>query len=461
MTMTGSNGILSVPSEHLPGVVVLAVLTPTLWVLLAGCRALAAAGVAPAVAVVRRCDGLTFTAKAVVFASLVGALVHGAIVPTHWSDEHTTALLFIVDTVGFVFAAGWTFVSGRHWRLVAVAMLGGTAAAYVLYIVTGWETVDLVGVLTTTIELAAALLVVSPAAGPVAAESRRAGEGWIAVAAVPVALLSLLGAAAVAGTAQAAPTRPTTPPSTGSHPRPSASSSPQAPAMAGMPSGRGQSSSVGTATTALSLPTTSPAGPVVWPDQMGSMAAGMEMATPDCVAQPTATQQQAAVLLVDRTVAAVAPYRSLAAARAAGYVPVTRSGQKMVHYINPTLYRQGRLLDPDAVPVLVYVNTDHGAVLSAAMYLMSRSATGAPPQPGGCLTQWHIHTDLCFRGASVVGNDTAGSCAAGSVNQVTQPMMHVWLTPVSGGPLAPDPPAASEVEAANAVAPLDPPNATA
>ena len=190
MQMTGSNGILSVPSEHLPGLVVLVVLTPTIWVLLCGGRALAAAGVRPAVAVVRRFDGLSFTAKAVVFGSLTGALVHGAIVPTHWNDEHTTALLFIVDAVGLLFVAGWTFVSGRHWRLVAVAMLGGTAAAYALYIVKGWESADLVGVLTTTIELAGVLLVLSPAPVPTTTESRRGSERWIGVAAVPVALLS-------------------------------------------------------------------------------------------------------------------------------------------------------------------------------------------------------------------------------------------------------------------------------
>lgn len=48
-----------------------------------------------------------------------------------------------------------------------------------------------------------------------------------------------------------------------------------------------------------------------------------------------------------------------------------------------------------------------------------------------------------------------------SVNQVTQPMMHVWMTPVSGGPLAPDPPAVSEVLAAMKVPVLSQPNGTA
>jgi hypothetical protein len=103
------------------------------------------------------------------------------------------------------------------------------------------------------------------------------------------------------------------------------------------------------------------------------------------------------------------------------------------------------------------VNTAHGAVLSAAMYLVPKAQT--PPRPGGCLTQWHIHRDLCFSGGRVVGTDNNGSCGPGSLNEVTQPMMHVWLTPVSGGPLAPDPPALSEVEAALKMPALSPPNA--
>jgi hypothetical protein len=43
-----------------------------------------------------------------------------------------------------------------------------------------------------------------------------------------------------------------------------------------------------------------------------------------------------------------------------------------------------------------------------------------------CLTQWHIHTDPCLSAGQVVGNDATAACLASSVNQVTQPMMHVW-----------------------------------
>jgi hypothetical protein len=334
------------------------------------------------------------------------------------------------------------------------------------------ETADPVGLITTTVELAAALLLLSPAPRSVGATASH--ERWITVAAVPLALLSLLGTTAIAGVAGASTvTTSTGSAATSAAPHGIGSSVPTtAPSMPGMATGSTTTGSRATGSRAtgskttggkaapLALATTSPAGPIQWPDDMAAMAPGMEMATPDCGAEPTAGEQSAAVTLVDQTVAAVAPYKSLAAAEAAGYVPLTRTGQKIVHYINPSIYRQGHVLDPSAIPVLVYVNTAHGAVLSAAMYLMPRSAGGSPPQPGGCLTQWHIHTDLCFSGDTVVGNDNAGSCATG-INQVTEPMMHVWVTPVSGGPLAPDPSAVSEVKGADAVPGLDPPNASA
>jgi hypothetical protein len=330
-------------------------------------------------------------------------------------------------------------------------MLGGTACFYALYILTGWETMDLVGLVTTTIEAAAALIVLSPIAAVTGSAAR---QHAVALAAVPVALVSLLGTNLIAGatttataTATAAPVRSATPTTTTTTTSSSASGG-----MAGMSSTTAHDS-------ALSLPTTSPAGNIVWPDDMATMAAGMKMAEPNCTTQPTAVQQQAAVSLVNQTVASAQKYTSLATAKAAGYVPVTPSGARIVHYINPAIYRAGNALNPDQIPSLVYVNTAHGAVLLAAMYLDPKGVT--PPQPGGCLTQWHIHTDLCFSSGRVVGNDNNGSCAAGSANQVTQPMMHVWMTPVSGGPLAPDPPALSEVKAAATMPILNPQNGVA
>ena len=443
MQMSGSNGVLSVPSEHLPGLVVLILVGPLVWLALAGLRTLEARRVAWARRLQERLDALPFAAKVVLFGTLAGALVHAAIVPTHWGDARVTAILFMVDTIGFVVAFWWTFTARRYWRFVSVAMLGGTALGYALYILMGWETMDLVGLITTTIEAAAALLVLSPAVAGSASPARQHGA---AVAAVPVALVALLGTNVLAG-ATAATASATAPPASSvtAHAAVSPSGS-----MRGMTTAHDA---------ALTLPTSSPAGNIEWPDNMATMGAGMKMAEPNCTAQPTAAQQHKAVTLVNQTVATAQKYTSLTAAKAAGYVPVTPSGARIVHYINPAYYRSGGVLNPNEIPSLVYVNTAHGAVLSAAMYLVPHGMT--PPQPGGCLTQWHIHTDLCLSAGHVVGTDNSGSCAGGSTNQVTQPMMHVWMTPLSGGPLTPDPSALSEVEAAAHMPELNPQNATA
>jgi hypothetical protein len=437
MQMTGSGGVLSVPAEHVPGLVWLVAAPLVVCLAIYGCRALASRGSVGATRFIRRIDELSMAAKAALFAALIGAWVHAALVPTHWTGDRTRAVLFVIGTLAFLLALGWTLMLRPGWRTVNLVVLGGTVGSYAFYLLRGWETLDLVGLLTTTVELSVALVLLDPlqpAVGPV-----RSRERWVAAAALPVALASLLGTGAVASATNDVAAE--------QHP---------AAGMAGMPGMTAGGS------TKLSLPTTSPAGPITWPQPMGDMGPGMTMATPGCTAAPTAAQQRAAVALVDMTVAGAAPYKSLAAAKAAGYVPVTPTGLTVVHYINPAFYREGSALDPSAIPSLVYVNTAYGAVLSAAMYLIPPSAGGRPPpKPGGCLTQWHVHTNLCFRDGMVVGIDDGGSCPAGSVSKATPPMLHVWLAPVPGGPLAQDPNALAQVVAAYRLPALRKPNGTA
>ena len=110
------------------------------------------------------------------------------------------------------------------------------------------------------------------------------------------------------------------------------------------------------------------------------------------------------------------------------------------------------MLDPAKPQSLVYANTPKGAVLVAAMYITTPG--GVTPQPGGCLTQWHVHTNLCLRrGFGVVGVVTAAhpTCPPGSRNHVTPPMMHVWFVPIPGGPTAIDASDAQIVRAAERV----------
>ncbi len=229
--------------------------------------------------------------------------------------------------------------------------------------------------------------------------------------------------------------------------------------MPGMGGGGGDGS--------FSLATDSPAGDITWPMMAMTMETGMAMAGPACTTTPTAAQQAAAVSLVNTTVAATAKYKSLAAAKAAGFVPITPTGAAVVHYINWTnlddTVTPAEVLNPSAPQSLVYANTSTGPRLVAAMYVMPNGSTATPPQPGGCLTQWHIHTNLCFNpGHVVVGvTDSSGHCPAGSTNMVTQPMLHVWLAPVPGGPLMVDEPDSACVTAASALPVEDLPPARA
>jgi hypothetical protein len=538
MQMTGGNGILSIPAEHVPGLIALIAFPLAAWCVIAAIRAGANRGYRPFAVVQARLDSLSFEGRVTLVALLVGAVVHAAIIPTHWGDSRVLALLFVVDVVGFLAASAWLVLQRPHWRVVAFGMLVGTAAGYVFYALKGWETPDPVGMITTAVELTAGLVLLMPAA---AVSATPMGRRWTLMASIPIAAITVLGAAVLSGAPSASEVQAgatvtrtgmpsmsshshSTTPSVGTMPSmsstqstqatssmPSMSSAPSAqpggamPAMngaTGAPSSAGAmpsmtatstGSSTGMPSSATGMPGPSPspmpgmpgmesggsgsgnggvislatdsrAGPITWPLTMGSMGAGMQMVTPNCTTSPTAEQQQAAVALVNQTVSAVSRYQSLANARADGYVPITPTGQSLVHYAKPSNIDDGALLDPNAIESLVYANTPNGAILVAAMYLMASDQVGAsPPMPGGCLTEWHIHTNLCFSNSNgtVVGVTHAGACAAGSTNHISQPMIHVWLAPVPGGPLVVDATDAQAVQAAEQLPIPSPQNPTA
>jgi hypothetical protein len=206
----------------------------------------------------------------------------------------------------------------------------------------------------------------------------------------------------------------------------------------------------------IRLADNSPAGAITMPNPNMQMATGMKMATGPCTSTPTKAQQQATVRLVNRSWKAAQKFRNLAAAKAAGYVPITPTGFPVVHYANAAsltaTINGGRIIKPRDPQSLVYANTPKGAVLVATMYITS-PLNGATPQPGGCLTQWHVHTNLCINGITVVGlvSSASPNCPAGSKNYVTPPMMHVWYVPIPGGPTAVDAPDAQVVRAAERV----------
>ncbi len=173
---------------------------------------------------------------------------------------------------------------------------------------------------------------------------------------------------------------------------------------------------------------------------------GHKMQTPNCATNPTSDQVLGATEYVQATSAAVAKYKDLSVAKAAGYFPITNPNYPVVHYLNPSYMNMKDLMSPNTVDSLVYATTPYGPVLVAAMYLMPGPGSG--PMPYGCLVQWHAHTNLCTSAVTHL-IDGFTPCPPGTYHYGSTPMMtHVWQVPVAGGPLAIDPSDLQVVEAA-------------
>lgn len=155
------------------------------------------------------------------------------------------------------------------------------------------------------------------------------------------------------------------------------------------------------------------------------------------VAAATPAQRAAAQRLYDRSKATAQRYRSVDAARAAGYrIDSTRTTAKgrparFLHARNPAYRADGRTVDPDHPEALVYLNPpDHKLVLVGVLYVMPPGRHG--PDLGGPITRWHQH-EHCFDAAAPAGQrrrplPAGGTCPSGFEKRRGPEMMHVWLT---------------------------------
>jgi hypothetical protein len=166
---------------------------------------------------------------------------------------------------------------------------------------------------------------------------------------------------------------------------------------------------------------------------MAAMAGMYMQPVPESI---TPQQSAAAVQLVEATKAGIARYANVAVAIADGYRPATPLGASTIHYANAVQMRRGRLLDPRHPDELVYATTRHGLVLLGAMY-MTHGLAEPGPDIGGALTDWHMHTNLCF----VLGKwaidgfvTPFGQCPVLSINVTTPAMLHVWTFDNPRGP---------------------------
>ncbi len=165
-------------------------------------------------------------------------------------------------------------------------------------------------------------------------------------------------------------------------------------------------------------------------------------------------QTIAAEQLVRATLQDLPRYSTEDAARAAGYRTIGDAFTGDEHLVNWAYLTDNHVLDPMFPESLVYdtrcdgpsSNPCPGPRLEAAMFMLSlgQRFSDIPPLYAGPLTQWHVHSNLCFLdlGGSpdqkvVAGlTDGNGNCPAGEEKSVPVPMIHVWIVKNPCGPFA-------------------------
>jgi hypothetical protein len=143
---------------------------------------------------------------------------------------------------------------------------------------------------------------------------------------------------------------------------------------------------------------------------------------------PTPQQQAAATQLYQQTVAAIEPYKDWHQAWSAGYRPNGSTTMPSTHWMNSAYVKAGYVMDPQHPQGLVYANTRHGPVLLGAMFQMPKIGEFGP-DPGGPLTAWHQHENICFTpfGVEFSLMTPFSTCPLGAIDISAAPMLHVWI----------------------------------
>ncbi len=137
---------------------------------------------------------------------------------------------------------------------------------------------------------------------------------------------------------------------------------------------------------------------------------------------------------------AILTYRDWHQAWSAGYRPGGASSHRSTHWMNQAYVKAGYVMDPHRPQGLVYGNSTHGPVLMGAMFQMPH-LNQFGPDPGGPLTAWHQHQNICFTpldlGFSLM--TPFANCPLGAIAVSAPPMLHVWIVDnPRGGRFSPD-----------------------
>lgn len=379
-----------VSNDHIAGLKAL-LLAPSLVLLLA--RALHVAGYLKVPGLLRiaaRYKATPLTLRAVSWLMTTSALVHLAVLPHHLHEGHTEAAwLFGIDCVLLIGGAAMVLKS-RRWRMAAMLLLVANLVFYVGFVGDTKEAVDQLGIATKTIELMALGFLLYPHRRTLDVPIRR--RRWVGATAGFLLTFTVTGVliwGLVLDSASAQPVK-----DAHSHNQGHAATNHHA-------------------------------------DDPTMMMMG------DTETLPTAEQIAAAEKLAVDTKVGIAKYQDIDVALADGYKPDGAALEFAVHYANKKYEDDGKLLDPTAPETLVYSDPREGPpVLLGAMYSLPGFERDAP-QPGGSLTVWHIHTNICFGPIPphFIGiTSPFGSCTAGSLSVTSGAMIHVWTVDWSGGP---------------------------
>jgi hypothetical protein len=153
----------------------------------------------------------------------------------------------------------------------------------------------------------------------------------------------------------------------------------------------------------------------------------------------TPTQQAAAEDLVSRTLYYLPHFADFRVAESEGWFSIGDGATGHEHFINPSKFSDGTILDPTVPEAIVYFNENGVRTLGGAMYMLETGTTlDDVPELGGPLTQWHIHDNLCFTQSGRVAGLRApgGPCQPPLVKGGETPMIHVWVTSNKCGPFA-------------------------
>lgn len=150
----------------------------------------------------------------------------------------------------------------------------------------------------------------------------------------------------------------------------------------------------------------------------------------------TPEQQAAAARLLAEIRSAAVKFTDFRTAEALGYrqsTPFRFGSWGPAHFGNRAYKRDGRLLDPAHPESLMFLRLPNGEMtLLGVMFLAPR---GEGPRPGGPITEWHVHENLCVNDSGKAGLARRGQCPTGfSLMGARAEMMHVWLFDHPKGP---------------------------